>query len=43
MVVGDVAAAYSFETAIGMLAALYVLDIVAMWFLIPERRGAQLE
>jgi benzoate transport len=40
--VGLVAAAYSFETAIGMLAALYVLDILAMWFLIPERRGAQL-
>ena len=40
--VGLVATAYSFETAIGMLAALYVLDILAMWFLIPERRGAQL-
>ncbi len=43
VVVGIVAAAYSFEAAIGMLAALYVLDILAMWFLIPERRGAQLE
>jgi MFS family permease len=42
VVVGLVAATYSFEVAIAMLAALYVLDIVAMWFLIPERRGAQL-
>jgi MFS family permease len=43
VVVGLVAAAYSFEVAIGMLAALYVLDLLAMWLLIPERRGAQLE
>jgi MFS family permease len=42
VVVGLVAATYSFEAAIAMLAALYVLDIVAMWLLIPERRGAQL-
>jgi MFS family permease len=42
VVVGLVAATYSFEAAIAMLAALYMLDIVAMWFLIPERRGAQL-
>jgi MFS family permease len=42
VVVGAIAAAYSFETAIAMLAALYVLDILAMWLLIPERRGAQL-
>jgi benzoate transport len=42
VVVGAIAAAYSFETAIGALAALYVLDILAMWLLIPERRGAQL-
>jgi hypothetical protein len=41
-VVGAIAAAYSFETAIGLLATLYVLDIVVMWFLIPERRGAPL-
>lgn len=40
--VGLVATMYSFEAAIGMLAALYVLDLVAMWLLIPERRGAQL-
>jgi MFS family permease len=42
VVVGAIAAAYSFETAIAGLAALYLLDIVAMWLLIPERRGAEL-
>jgi MFS family permease len=42
VVVGAIAAAYSFETAIAGLAALYVLDIFAMWLLIPERRGAAL-
>jgi MFS family permease len=42
VVVGAIAAAYSFETAIGLLATLYILDILAMWFLIPERRGAEL-
>ena len=42
LVVGTIAAAYSFEMAIALLAALYVLDILAMWFLIPERRGAEL-
>ncbi len=42
VVVGVVAATYSFEAAIAMLAALYVLDILAMWLLIPERRGAAL-
>jgi MFS family permease len=42
VVVGAIASAYSFETAIAGLAALYVLDILAMWLLIPERRGAQL-
>jgi benzoate transport len=42
VVVGAIAAAYSFETAIALLATLYLLDILAMWVLIPERRGAQL-
>jgi hypothetical protein len=37
-----VASVYSFETAIAMLAALYILDVLAMWLLIPERRGAAL-
>ena len=42
VVVGAVAALYSFEFAIALLATLYVLDIVALWLLIPERRGAAL-
>jgi benzoate transport len=42
LVVGAIAAAYSFEAAIGLLATLYVVDIVAMWLLIPERRGVEL-
>lgn len=42
VVVGAVAAAASFDTAIAMLAVLYILDLLAMWFLIPERRGAEL-
>ena len=42
VVVGAIASAFSFETAIAMLAALYMLDILAMWFLIPERCGAEL-
>jgi MFS family permease len=42
VVVGAVASLYSFEFAIAMLAALYLLDILALWLLIPERRGAAL-
>ena len=42
VVVGYVASVYSFQTAIALLATLYLLDIVAMYFLIPERRGAAL-
>jgi MFS family permease len=43
LLVGLAAAAHGFEFAISMLALLYVLDLVAMWFLIPERRGAELQ
>ncbi|WP_203416499.1 MFS transporter [Paracoccus sp. MKU1] len=43
LVVGAIAAAYSFQAAIALLAALYLLDFIAMWLLIPERRGAQLD
>ncbi len=43
LVVGALAARYSFTAALGMLAAIYVLDILATLFLIPERRGAALE
>ena len=42
VVIGAIASASSFETAIALLAVLYGLDIAAMWFLIPERRGAEL-
>jgi benzoate transport len=42
VVVGAIAAAYSFEVAIALLAALYVLDMAALWLLIPERRGSEL-
>jgi MFS family permease len=40
--VGVVAASYGFETAIALLAVLYVIDIVALWLCIPERNGADL-
>ncbi|WP_420800183.1 MFS transporter [Paraburkholderia tagetis] len=43
LAVGAMAARYSFTAALGMLAAIYVLDIVATLFLIPERRGVALE
>jgi MFS family permease len=42
VVVGFVASVYSFEVAIALLATLYLLDIVALWLLIPERRGKEL-
>jgi MFS family permease len=42
MVIGALAAAYSIESAIALLATLYVLDILTLLLLIPERRGAQL-
>ncbi len=42
VVVGFVAAAVGFDIAIALLAVLYVIDILAMWLLIPERRGAAL-
>lgn len=42
LVVGTVSAAYGFPTAIAGLALLYLIDIVALLALIPERRGADL-
>jgi MFS family permease len=42
VVVGAIAAALGFETAIGLLAVLYLLDIVAMCLLIPECKGQDL-
>ena len=43
VVVGTLAAQYSFQVAIALLAAIYVLDILATVFLIPELKGAELE
>jgi MFS family permease len=43
LVVGALVAAYSLQAAIALLAAIYVIDIVATVLLIPERRGAALE
>ena len=40
--VGALSLAYGFETAIALLAILYVVDIIALWLLIPERRGVEL-
>ncbi len=42
VVVGLIAASAGFGSAIALLAVLYVLDMVAMALLIPERRGAAL-
>ena len=40
--IGTIAASLGFQTAIALLATLYVLDVAAMWALIPERKGAAL-
>jgi hypothetical protein len=37
-----VAAAYGFDTAIALLALLYIADVLAFWLLIPDRNGAEL-
>src|SRR6201999_145732 len=42
VVVGAIAARYSFGAALGLLASIYLLDILATLFLISERRGAEL-
>ncbi|MDM8359585.1 MFS transporter [Pandoraea communis] len=43
LTVGALAAAYSFKMALVLLASIYVLDILATLFLIPERRGEALK
>ncbi|MDW3688204.1 MFS transporter [Cupriavidus sp. CV2] len=43
IVVGALAASYSFQVAIALLASIYVLDMVATIFLIPELKGIELE
>ena len=42
LAVGALAAKYSFNVAIALLASIYVLDIVATVFLIPELKGKEL-
>jgi benzoate transport len=42
-VVGALASTYSFALAIALLAIIYLVDFVATYFLIPERKGAPLE
>ncbi|NOV26495.1 MFS transporter [Cupriavidus necator] len=43
IVVGAIAAAYSFQLAIALLASIYVVDMIATIFLIPELKGVELE
>jgi MFS family permease len=43
VVVGALAQHYSFAIALALLASIYLLDIAATLFLIPERRGAELD
>ena len=43
VVVGALATTYSFQTAIALLASIYVLDMLATLFLIPELKGKELE
>jgi hypothetical protein len=37
-----VALSYAFNAAVGLLAVLYLVDMIALWLFIPERRGAEL-
>lgn len=43
LVVGALAAKYSFHAAIALLASIYVLEIIATVLLIPELKGNELE
>lgn len=43
IVVGAIVSAYSFQLAIAMLAAIYVIDMIATVFLVPELKGKALE
>lgn len=43
IVVGSLAAAYSFQVAIALLASIYALDMLATIFLVPELKGTELE
>jgi len=43
LVVGALAAKYSFRAAIALLASVFLLEIIATVFLIPELKGKPLE
>ena len=43
VVVGALATSYSFQIAIGLLAAIYLIDMVATIFLVPELKGTELK
>ncbi|OOF71398.1 MFS transporter [Rodentibacter caecimuris] len=43
VIVGSIVAAYSVSVAIAFLAIIYVIDMVATLFLVPELRGKALE
>lgn len=43
VVVGALVTAYSFQVAVAALAAIYVLDMVATAFLVPELKGKELD
>jgi hypothetical protein len=43
VIVGGLAASYSLQVAIASLASIYVLDMLATLFLIPELKGVELE
>lgn len=43
VVVGAVVSAYSFQIAIAFLATIYILDMIATVFLVPELKGKALE
>ncbi|WP_246327172.1 MFS transporter [Burkholderia guangdongensis] len=43
IVIGSLATAYSFRVAIALLAGIYVLDMLATFFLVPELKGVELD
>ncbi len=43
LLIGSLAATFSFSAAIGLLASLYLCDILATVFLIPELKGERLQ
>jgi MFS family permease len=43
VVIASLAGVYSFSAAIALLALIYLIDIAATYFLIPERKGMALE